>query len=201
MILSVGLLCVSLVAAAEDSSWWLRQDVRLLRAINGIEDPIWGGLLSAANASAYPVFLGAPLSMWATGFVRRDERWLRAGIRLALIEGVVAGAVFGLKRAIGRKRPYWVLLDLRRSPPEPSRSDSYAMPSGHAALAFAVATGGALEARRWAVSTSLYAWAALVALARPYYGAHYPSDVIVGAALGAGLSWGVREALRHWGWP
>lgn len=62
-----------------------------------------------------------------------------------------------------------------------------AYPSGHAAMAFAVAMVLALAYRRkWAWILAL-GGASLIALSRVYLGLHYPSDVIGGAILGAGL--------------
>lgn len=60
-------------------------------------------------------------------------------------------------------------------------------PSGHAALAFAVAVVLALAYRRkrgWLLGLG---GAGLIALSRVYLGMHYPSDVVGGAILGAGL--------------
>lgn len=57
-------------------------------------------------------------------------------------------------------------------------------PSGHAAVAFAVALVLALFLRRW-WGLSL-AGAGLIALSRVYLGYHYPSDIFAGAVLGAG---------------
>ena len=63
---------------------------------------------------------------------------------------------------------------------------SYAMPSGHAATAFAAAAAVALLHRR--LGAALLGLAALVALSRVWLGVHYLSDVLVGAALGSAVS-------------
>lgn len=63
-------------------------------------------------------------------------------------------------------------------------------PSGHAASAAAFATGVALESRAWGAAVAPLAVA--VAASRVYTGAHYPSDVLVGGALGAGAAFAVR---------
>lgn len=57
-------------------------------------------------------------------------------------------------------------------------------PSGHSASAAAFATGVALESRT--LGTAVAPAAAAVALSRVYTGVHFPSDVLAGAALGAG---------------
>ncbi|HEX6472023.1 MAG TPA: phosphatase PAP2 family protein [Streptosporangiaceae bacterium] len=61
---------------------------------------------------------------------------------------------------------------------------SPAFPSGHSASAAAFATGVALEAPRY-VALPVAGLAAAVAASRVYTGAHYPGDVLAGAAFGA----------------
>jgi undecaprenyl-diphosphatase len=58
-----------------------------------------------------------------------------------------------------------------------------AMPSGHAATSFAGAVALSWLLGRWA--PALFALAVAVAASRVYVGVHYPSDVLVGAVLGA----------------
>jgi undecaprenyl-diphosphatase len=68
-------------------------------------------------------------------------------------------------------------------------------PSSHAVNNFAAAMLFALffpRARIW-----LFVFATLVAYSRVYVGVHYPSDILAGAAIGAGLAWIiVRSAVR-----
>ena len=71
---------------------------------------------------------------------------------------------------------------------------STSFPSGHAASAFAFATGVALE--KPAAGVPLLGLASVIAYSRVYVGVHYPSDVIAGAAIGAGMA----IATRHL-WP
>ncbi|MFC7471818.1 phosphatase PAP2 family protein [Actinomadura keratinilytica] len=63
-------------------------------------------------------------------------------------------------------------------------------PSGHAASAAAFATGVAMESR--GLGAAVAPLAAAVAVSRVHTGAHYPGDVLAGAALGAGAAFAVR---------
>jgi len=75
---------------------------------------------------------------------------------------------------------------------QPLRENS--MPSGHAETAFAVATGLSYLYRRGAlIFLPVASW---VGLSRVYVGAHYPSDVIVGAFIGTS---GAVVAYRVYG--
>ncbi len=60
----------------------------------------------------------------------------------------------------------------------------YSFPSGHTAAAFSVAAIFALNFP--AVMYNLAGLAALVGVSRMYMGQHYPTDVAIGALLGAG---------------
>jgi membrane-associated phospholipid phosphatase len=72
---------------------------------------------------------------------------------------------------------------------------STSFPSGHAASAFAFATGVAIGLPQTGIP--LTAMAALVAYSRVHTGVHYPSDTIAGSVIGAGLAPTVVAALEH----
>ena len=76
--------------------------------------------------------------------------------------------------------------------PETPTSSSF--PSGHAASAAAFTTAVTMESPVLGAATAPLA--AAVAFSRVRSGAHFPSDVLVGALLGAGVSF----ATRRW-WP
>ncbi|MFB6248921.1 MAG: phosphatase PAP2 family protein [Salinibacter sp.] len=164
-------------------------DTRGLGAIYCTPSPALASSLEAAHASARPIFYGAVPLAWGAAALRGGEG-AAAAYRLTLSQGVTYGLVLGLKHAVGRPRPY-----VRR--PLVSRSAHYgrsqdeqdqAFPSGHAALSAALATSWSLTHPRWYVIAPSATWAAGVALSRLYLGVHYPSDVFVGAALGAGFA-------------
>jgi undecaprenyl-diphosphatase len=106
---------------------------------------------------------------------RRATGWLLAAIV------VQSGIVAGIKLLVGRVRPCDALAWC--APIDVRSPGGGSFPSGHAAGAFAFAAFVAIHAPRWAVP----AWiaAGLVAWSRCVLGVHYPSDVLVGAAVGA----------------
>jgi membrane-associated phospholipid phosphatase len=73
------------------------------------------------------------------------------------------------------------------------RSSSF--PSGHAAAAFAFATGVGRSMPH--AAAPLRALAALVAYSRVHTGVHYPADVIVGALAGASIAQATTWSLER----
>ena len=83
---------------------------------------------------------------------------------------------------------------------QPLRENS--MPSGHAETAFAVATSLGFLYRRWALM--FFSVAVLTGLSRVYVGAHFPTDVVVGALIGVSgaiVSYKVSPRVRPRWWP
>jgi len=129
----------------------------------------------------------------AAGMTAADRR---SGRRAAL-RGLASLAVASLtvntvgKGLAGRARP---LLDavpvIRRLHRQPVTTS---FPSGHSASAAAFVAGAATQSAAW--GTALAPLAASVAFSRVYTGAHYPSDVAAGCALGVGAALLVRALL------
>ncbi|MEU6355105.1 phosphatase PAP2 family protein [Streptomyces sp. NPDC047072] len=92
------------------------------------------------------------------------------------------------KRSVRRPRPVLDPVPLVRRLKRQPITTSF--PSGHSASAAAFATGVALESPAWGAAVAPVAWS--VALSRVYTGVHFPSDVLAGAALGAGAAFAVR---------
>ncbi len=107
---------------------------------------------------------------------RRRKQWAAA----AAIGPVAIVLNFGIKLIARRPRP-----QLEGLPPLGGAPSSLSFPSAHATASFAAATAMSRIAPELRVA--LFGAAALMAVTRPYLGMHYPSDVVVGAALGTSL--------------
>ena len=73
--------------------------------------------------------------------------------------------------------------------------------SSHAANSFALAIFLllVLPSQRFRVlQITAFLWAGILSYSRIYLAAHYPSDVLGGAVIGAGLGWGTAWVFRRW---
>jgi membrane-associated phospholipid phosphatase len=143
------------------------------RAHGRVPDAAMKALGAIGEWAAIWVAIGA-----SAGALDRDrrERWLVA----AAVGPTAIGVNFAIKLAVGRERP---LLD--EHPPLARAPTKLSFPSAHATSSLAAAT--ALARVSPDGRGRLYALAAAICLSRPYLGMHYPSDVLVGAALGTAL--------------
>ncbi len=181
------------------SGFWERVDVRGLAHLYCLDAPAAARLLEGAHVTSYPAFYGAVPAAWLGAWMLRDEHDFTDAYRLTLTQVTTFGATVGLKRLVGRPRPFVT----RPIPPRTDRSPEVlgrfeSFPSGHASLSVALATSWSLSHPQWYVVAPSAAWAGAVAVSRLYLGVHYPSDVIVGGLLGAGIATGVhllRDAL------
>jgi hypothetical protein len=128
------------------------------------------GLSLAGTELAYLAAL--PLVYWCI-----DRR---RGLRIALLVFVSSAVNLGLKSAFAQPRPYDIdpSVGLAREP-------TYGLPSAHAQVtAVFGGTAGPLIKRPWGLVFAI-ALPLLVGLSRIYLGAHFPTDVLAGWALGA----------------
>jgi membrane-associated phospholipid phosphatase len=170
-----------------------RIDVAVYSAVAATATPSLDRAMGALGRTADRslLWLGASALLAAT---RGDRGRKAAAMGLASI-GVASPLVnLGVKPIARRRRPDAVALGVplaRQAPMPRSRS----LPSGHAASAFAFATGvGSALPREGA---ALRALAALVAYSRIHTGVHFPGDVVIGSLLGSACAQATTRALER----
>ena len=160
-------------------------DIRWLRSIQANPTAFQNDLSSGFSASVYPVAAAAPVGLFAVGWIKKDKALQQQGLVLAGV--LVANTVLTqtTKRLVDRPRPFVRFPDIVN---HTSESGRYSFPSGHASTAWATATYLSLEYPRWYVIAPAVIWSVGASWARMYEGVHYPSDVLVGALVGAGTA-------------
>lgn len=160
-------------------AWLTEADLALFRWINqDLANDFLDGLMPLMSGKdLLPIgFLMVAFLAWKMG-----RRGLAAVCCLAIIVGLGEGLVLSpLKDWLGRPRPFASLPDVRLLV---GRGGSGSLPSAHAANWFCVTT---ILALFWRPTLALtLPLACLVSLSRVYNGVHYPSDILLGALLGA----------------
>ncbi|MCZ7413464.1 bifunctional phosphatase PAP2/diacylglycerol kinase family protein [Streptomyces sp. WMMC897] len=169
-----------------------RLDHALFAAVAGRHWPGAERILPRLSHSADHGRLWLALAAGAALSGRPGGRARRAALRGVAALGAASATVNGFaKWSFGRSRPVLDAVPAVRHLRRPPVTTSF--PSGHSASAAAFATGVALESRGG--GTALAPLAAAVAFSRVYTGAHYPSDVLAGAAIGVGAAVVTRRLL------
>ncbi len=156
-------------------------EVKLLDGINPT-NPI-SKYWDATSKTVYPIAVANPLSILAVGYIKKDKALQTKG--WYAVGTLVVNTVFTLaiKETFNRQRPY------EKYPtiifPATLESGN-SLPSGHTSTAFATATSLSINFKKWYVVLPAYAWATSVGYSRMYLGEHYPTDVFLGAIVGAG---------------
>ena len=164
-------------------------DGRLVRSINQIENPAFAGVMRAADWSSIKTFYSIAPVMGAAALLTGSEA--DPSLQMLASEVATVGLVFGVKWALKRPRPYATWSDVEKRTAGTGEFDPYSFPSGHAAMAFTIATSLSLGYPKWYVIAPSYLWATSIAVSRNWLGVHYPSDVLAGAAVGTGMALGV----------
>jgi membrane-associated phospholipid phosphatase len=164
-------------------------DVRLFGMAAGWHNPTLDGVLPRLTRGADHgvLWIGIAAALALSG---RPGR--RAAARGMLSLGMSSAVVNGpAKWVFRRRRPDLEVVPMLRQLRRQPKTSSF--PSGHSASAAAFATGVALESPARGAPVAVLATA--VIYSRVHTGVHYPSDVVAGAAIGAGTAVLVRRLL------
>lgn len=168
-------------------------DIDLLKPINQHTSGFKDGYSDVVSKSVTPVTILVPVSLFAAGLaadnkkLKEDAAWFAGGYVLSAL------ITQGTKRIIQRDRPFVTYSFIEKR----DDGSSYSFPSSHTSGAFHSATALSILYPKWYVIVPAYLWASSVGWARMYQGVHYPSDVLVGAVVGAGSAWVACKVRKH----
>ena len=160
-------------------------DIDLLKSINQNETAFKTNYSNVVSKSVTPVTIAAPVSLFVAGWATSNKKLQLDAAYFA--GGYILSAIIthGTKRIVQRDRPFVTYSFIEKR----DTGGSYSFPSGHTSSAFQSATALSILYPKWYVIVPSYLWATSVGWARMYQGVHYPSDVFVGAVVGAGSAW------------
>ncbi|WP_020660095.1 phosphatase PAP2 family protein [Amycolatopsis benzoatilytica] len=151
-----------------------------------LKTPGWVQALMLAYTS-YGLVLVAPLFGWLWWRARKTGAPERMAAALLVPAGTVAAYLLSelVKAFVHEQRPCRGLPASAIVGTCPAAGD-WSFPSNHSTIAAATALGAAFAWRRGAPWLALFA--ASMGFSRVFVGAHYPHDVLIGLALGAGMA-------------
>jgi undecaprenyl-diphosphatase len=113
----------------------------------------------------------------------KQKRVLRSLVVLYAIQSAV---IYSLKFLVQRQRPLFLLETASKLSKGPGEIIDPSFPSAHAVFSFMMATLLALWFPRYRII--FFIIAGFIGWTRIYLGLHYPTDVIIGALLGYGIT-------------
>ena len=162
-----------------------RFDLKVIEAVDPLSDTLPVKALGKASALAdQPPLIAASVAVGLFGLATRNPRLLRAGLRMLASHALATGAKKLIKDNVDRPRPHIVEAEGRHQvePGKNEDGDEQSFPSGHSAGATAVARA---VGREYPGSIPAgYTAAALASAIQVPRKAHFPSDVVVGIAIG-----------------
>ena len=159
--------------------------------------PAWDKTMKGLSNTVNPLIPVTILGIWANGYFTGDKVMMRNGFKSGLTIGFAALVSASVKGAVNRARPskqYPGEIILR------THTGRYSFPSGHTTSAFAIATSLTLSYQKWYVAVPSYLYAGFVGYSRMRLGAHFPSDVLGGMAIGIGsgfLVWQLDRIINN----
>lgn len=164
-------------------------DINILKEINLNRSSKFDPQMQFLTNSADVVAIGTPVVLLAGGFIKNDATLKKEGLNAAVAVFGTYGVGYILKKSVNRNRPYITYPFLQNYKIENDSS----FPSGSTAVAFSAATSLSLSYPKWYVIAPAALYATGVGYSRLHLGAHYPSDVLVGAVIGAGSAFVSRQ--------
>ncbi|RPI19363.1 MAG: phosphatase PAP2 family protein [Ignavibacteriae bacterium] len=158
-------------------------DVKLFRTINNHHTKFFDKFFNITDKSVLPVSIVLPVTLFTYGRIKNRTYDENTGVLLASSEALNFLVTGGIKYLFKRERPYKTLSNVHYK--RTSFADKYSFPSGHTSTSFAISTMLMLRyPKSPQIYVPVYLWSLIVAYGRPYWGMHYPSDLLGGAVIG-----------------
>lgn len=174
-------LACLLVCNASAQNW----DINTLHKVNSWDGKFIRNYNKVISRTEPYIAVGVPVAMALTAWAKHDRKLLKDAIYVGTSVAGTFVLTYGMKYLVDRERPFDRYPDRVHAY---SYESSPSFPSGHTATAFALATSLSIKYPKWYVIAPSALWACSVGVSRMNEGVHYPSDVLAGAAIGAGCA-------------
>ena len=191
MLLLLALLCTATIQA---QNW----EINTVHRINSWDSGFIRQYNKVISRTEPYIAVGVPVAMAVASWINHDKQLFKDAVYVGTSVAGTFVLPYGMKYLFDRERPY------ERYPHRVhpfSTESSPSFPSGHTATAFALATSLSIKYPKWYVIAPSAVWACSVGVSRMNEGVHYPTDVLAGAAIGAGcavLNIYVNRWLNKW---
>lgn len=166
-------------------SFGQNKDIEILRSVNIHRNQNFDSFFKVVTDSDAPISILAPAAAFAVGVITKDSITKKKGIMIGGSLFISTAIMTSMKYSIRRDRPFITYPEIERL----ASAGSPSFPSGHTSMAFSTATSLSIAFPKWYVIAPSFIWAGAVGYSRMHLGVHYPSDVLVGALIGAGSAW------------
>ena len=191
MLLLLALLCTATIQA---QNW----EINTVHRINSWDSGFIRQYNKVISRTEPYIAVGVPVAMAVASWINHDKQLFKDAVYVGTSVAGTFVLTYGMKYLFDRERPY------ERYPHRVhpfSTESSPSFPSGHTATAFALATSLSIKYPKWYIIAPSAVWACSVGVSRMNEGVHYPTDVLAGAAIGAGcavLNIYVNRWLNKW---
>lgn len=166
-------------------AWGQNWDINTVHRVNSWDGKFIRNYNKVISRTEPYVAIGVPVAMAVTAWAKHDKQLLKDAVYVGTSVASAFVVTYGMKYLVDRQRPYERYPDRVHAY---SHENSPSFPSGHTATAFALATSLSVKYPKWYVIAPSAVWACSVGVSRMNEGVHYPSDVLAGAAIGAGCA-------------
>ena len=174
-------LLVAAVISVQAQNW----EINTVHRVNSWDGKFVRNYNKVISRTEPYLAVGVPVAMAVAAWIRHDKELLKNAVYVGTSVAGTFAVTYGLKYLVDRQRPY-ERYPHRGHPYSTESSPSF--PSGHTATAFALATSLSIKYPKWYVIAPSALWACSVGVSRMNEGVHYPTDVLAGAAIGAGFA-------------
>jgi undecaprenyl-diphosphatase len=161
-------------------------DYQLLKTIQEQRIDSLDWLLKLITEESTSITIGVISAIIFLGIMRKKKSEWMIGLKILATFLINASVVITLKLIINRPRPFISHEDILKL----CSGGSPSMPSGHSSEVFALAFSMLFILKNKTVFYIFFTWAIIIGYTRIALGVHYPSDVLVGAIIGALIAYG-----------